>query len=785
MRERARHAEIRAVQLDETLRLAKFTAIPQIMVAVAFAAFFWHTTDRPYVLCLLAAVAAPAITAITAALIWQGKPLSMAAVEFGHKGAAALALVTGAAWSSMPSSLFSDQHEALICATVAGLVSIVYVLGPIMAASLFFALPIVIATFCTLLIYGGPDGGAIALLLIIYASFTVVCRTLMNELSLQHIIDRINVGEQHETIRMLLRDFEENASDWLWETDEAGLLAHIPQRLIEASGLPEDSIGRGFDAVLSRGTECDYPGADAVLAAMRDRKAFIDEVVEVGDSNAPVWWKLTGKPIYDARGFVGFRGVGTDVTAARNAELRIAFMAEHDHLTGLANRISFQAQAAADCVKLLARGGMAALLYVDLDGFKHANDTFGHVAGDELLRCAASRIHALAGPESFTARFGGDEFAVWLPAANMADVCAWASNLIASLSVPFTVDGRSLTIGCSIGIALVPDHGTELDDLYLKADMALYRAKSEGKGRYLVFDEQIENALITQRTLEGDLAIALARREFELYYQPILDLQNGRVSCFEALVRWRSPTHGFVQPGDFIPLAESCGLIVDLGRWILQEACREAAGWPEGVRVAVNVSPRQLRSPGFLQDVEIALERSGLSTGRLEIEITEGIFMDTAPTSVDTINELRKKGIRVAIDDFGTGFSSLSYLVRFPVDKIKIDKSFVSGLEACGESQAVVEAILVLASRLGISVTAEGVETLEQAIDLKSHGCGSIQGYLLSPPRPRAEVAALLANVPDQFRAMVPDDLTTGKLAPVRWLDKSEHARGSESSHAA
>jgi len=437
------------------------------------------------------------------------------------------------------------------------------------------------------------------------------------------------------------------------------------------------------------------------------------------------------------------------VAAIDDRERRITHASLHDGLTGLPNRRFFIER----LDRALARRTASArtlVAFFDLDDFKAINDTYGHPAGDALLRHAGAAVQA-AFPDAVVARFGGDEFAMLLDSVPpLADAAQIAARLHEALNAETHVDGRTIPLSASIGIAIGPDDGDDGDALLKNADLALYRAKSEGKGAYHFFEASLDEKARQRRLLEIDLRQAIRDTGFELYFQPLFCLSQNRCKGFEALLRWRHPERGFVSPADFIPLAEDTGLIVPLGEWVIAEACRQAAGWPSDVSVAVNVSPRQFASPNFEEVVLAALAASGLAPARLELEITESIFIGNVERTLASLHALRARGVRLALDDFGTGYSSLSYLRSFPFDKLKIDQSFVRSLDADPAGQAIVRAITTLASALGIETLAEGVETAAHLAILREENCDLIQGYLISRPVPASEVRALIdsAGVP-------------------------------------
>jgi len=427
-------------------------------------------------------------------------------------------------------------------------------------------------------------------------------------------------------------------------------------------------------------------------------------------------------------------------------EDRIRFLAHHDDLTQLANRVMFQNRIA-QAVVAAARGehGLA-LLYLDLDCFKQVNDTRGHAVGDRLLAAVAQRLSASVREEDTVARMGGDEFAIIQPHTEQpGSAISLAARVVEALAAPFEVDGQRILIGCSVGVAVYPADGGTPDLLLRNADAALYRAKETGRNCYRLFEPGM-NARLRERVLiEGDMADALARQQFTLAYQPLCDAVTLQVVGFEALLRWTHPTRGPIAPEFFVQLAESSGLIVPLGQWALEAACTEAARWDPPVRLTVNLSPLQFRQPDLPRRVAETLARSGLAPHRLDLEVTEGMLLDEAGLALDTMRALRAQGVGMTLDDFGTAYASLSYLRRFPFDRIKIDKSFVDNITGDDETLAIVQTILALSVRLNLSVVAEGVETREQLEALRALGCRLIQGYLTGRPITGAEVPGRLA----------------------------------------
>jgi diguanylate cyclase (GGDEF)-like protein len=450
----------------------------------------------------------------------------------------------------------------------------------------------------------------------------------------------------------------------------------------------------------------------------------------------------------------GWVATHKDITEQRKAEAKIEYMAHHDALTDLPNRLQLYEQLRQVLAKT-RQGIHVAVFCLDLDRFKDVNDAHGHSVGDLLLKTVADRMRQCIRDADMVARLGGDEFAIMQAGAlQPTDATALASRLIEAIGAPYELDGKQVTVDLSIGIALAPGDGLDPEQLLKNADMALYRAKADGHGLYRFFEPEMDARMQARRTLEIDLRKAIANNEFELFYQPLVDMKTEYVTGFEALIRWHHPERGMIPPFDFIPIAEETGLIVPMGDWVLRQACAEAATWPNNVKIAVNLSPVQFKNKILLSSVVSALAASGLSPNRLELEITESVLLQDSGATLAVLHELRGLGVRISMDDFGTGYSSLSYLRKFPFDKIKIDQSFIFDMSDHDDSLAIVRAVIAMGSGLGIATTAEGVETAEQFKRLKLEGCTEVQGYLFSPPRPAAEVRGLLASINPKLKAI-------------------------------
>ena len=441
--------------------------------------------------------------------------------------------------------------------------------------------------------------------------------------------------------------------------------------------------------------------------------------------------------------------VAVEALADRAARLEGAADGGRDPLTALPTRARFTAALGEAGARLERSGRGFAVLAVDLDRFEQVNDTLGHRVGDALLRKVAERLATALGPADAAARFGGDAFAVLQDGVSRdEDAAALARRIVDLLGRAYMVEGHLINIGASVGVALAPTDGADAAALIRNADLALRRAKLDGRGGFRFFEPEMDERVQARRRLELDLRRAVAAQEFELVYQPQMNLETNRIVGCEALIRWRHPERGTVSPGDFIPLAEEVGLIVGIGEWVLRTACREAARWPGDLTVAVNLSPAQFRGGGFVATVASALEESGLDPRRLELEITEGLLLHDSEANVATLHALRDLGLRIAMDDFGTGYSSLSYLRSFPFDRIKIDRSFVSGDPSGGSggAMAIVRAVAGLGAALGMATVAEGVETPEQMDSIRREGCTDVQGFLISRPISAADIRRLFAE---------------------------------------
>jgi diguanylate cyclase (GGDEF)-like protein len=524
-----------------------------------------------------------------------------------------------------------------------------------------------------------------------------------------------------------------------------GRLAVVNHRFTEMMRLPDDLVRRDATApdivaaCVAGATLSSASGQLVVSEIEKSQAGYITTVDPDATNDRALSWT-----------FQPMAGGGTvvlleDITERRNAEARISHLARYDELTALPNRLNFRDEI--ERLLALPRDAMqtSALLFIDLDQFKQVNDTLGHPCGDQLLCAVAERLRDMLRPEDFVARFGGDEFVVFQQdIKSNEDAAVLARRIVDRLSERYKIDNHLVEIGASVGIAMTSPQGTSADTLLKNADMALYRAKADGRGTFCFFRDEMAQTVESRRILELDLRKALANEEFELFYQPLVNLKSGRISTCEALLRWNHPVRGTVSPIDIIPVAEDMGLIVDLGRWILRKACMECMRWPEAVSVAVNFSPQQFHQRDVLSEVRYALEVSGLPAHRLEIEITESSLLRNTQLTHDVLSQLRTIGVRISLDDFGTGYSSLSYLHNFPLQKVKIDRSFLEGIDT-DRPLTLLRGVARLSADLGMSVVVEGIETNEQLELISADGTVTeAQGYLFSRPVPAVRARQLL-----------------------------------------
>ncbi|MDE2082127.1 MAG: EAL domain-containing protein [Burkholderiales bacterium] len=568
------------------------------------------------------------------------------------------------------------------------------------------------------------SGGVEALALLERASFDLVLLDMMMpDLSGLQVLERIR--EQHSP----------------------GLLPVIMVTAKSQSEDVVDALRRGANDYITK--PVDFSIALARVTTQLDRKRAEEKIQQMNAELARANEVLESRVAARTQDLVHSNELlRSEIEQREKSQAISVHLAHHDALTGIGNRLLLHKQLGEALVHRQRQGGQLAVLFIDLDGFKTINDTLGHGTGDSLLKHLASRLKNSLREGDKLGRLGGDEFAViQFGQEQPKEATALATRLIQLIGAPFSVDGHDLVIGASIGIAVAEGNYQDSTQLLRAADLAMYRAKADGRGRFRVFDPQLDRLAQERRGLETALRNAIDQGALEIHYQPFANLESGRISGFEALCRWNDPQRGFVPPSSFIPLAEEIGLIDLIGNWILQRACADAANWPEDITVAVNVSSAQLKSGQLFGAVEAALAASGLRPSRLELEVTESIFIQSSDANCALLSRLGELGVRISLDDFGTGYSSLSYLRSFNFSKIKIDRSFINDLSTSESSAAIVRAVCGLARSFGATTTAEGVETTDQLAHIRAEGCTDMQGYFLSRPLPVGEIPALLERM--------------------------------------
>ncbi len=572
----------------------------------------------------------------------------------------------------------------------------------------------------------------------------------------QFRVERIATQERQEILRIqtraeeILLDYEQTGQGWFWETDRKGTIAYVSPPICRLLGHDDEGLdGQPFTDLFDLDA-FGQEGERTLTFHLSARSSFHELGVRAATGEEDErWWSISGRPIYDDyNNFMGFRGSGNDLTERKRSQENASRLAHYDSLTGLANRFQMSQTLEKILGSQQADHRACTVLLLDLDRFKQVNDTMGHPAGDALLKQVAQRLERTVDKRGRVGRLGGDEFEVILPGHNDREETAnLARKVIENLSQPYSIDGHRVVIGASVGIALSPDDGVTSEALIRNADLALYAAKDAGRGRHHFYASDLHDDAEERRQLEQDLRDALIHGGLELHYQPVVQVTTEKMTGFEALIRWTHPTRGPLSPAKFIPIAEDAGLIAPIGEWALRTACHDMAKWPDSVRVAVNVSPLQFANPALPAIVTSALAEAQIHPSRLELEITESVFLNDDEGTDAMFAALKRVGVRLALDDFGTGYSSLGYLKKAPFDKIKIDQSFVRGATVPGSRNgAIIASIVSLAEALGMETTAEGVETLDELDLVRMLGCSHVQGYIYERPLTHANATAKLAE---------------------------------------
>ncbi|HVQ10197.1 MAG TPA: EAL domain-containing protein [Allosphingosinicella sp.] len=630
------------------------------------------------------------------------------------------------------------QQLALCVITATMMAGAAFIFSPIPAAAAAYVITMGIAATHML---ATTDSMLITMIAPVYTGALLAMVLINGRSFMARAYLDIALEEREQTVSLLLREYESSDADWLWQTNANLCFQNVSARFARAIGRPMEEIEGlsilEFIKSLPRGDQGARRGRVAALATIGRKDGFSEIVLSIPTPAGIRSIELSARPTFNKQGrFVGYHGVGSDVTAARQAADRIAHMARHDALTGLPNRLQLMEDLGGALRQAQARSEQCALLLVDLDRFKTINDSLGHVAGDHLLQQVSRSFETVISDEMTAGRLGGDEFAIVVPhAATRDELEQLCLALVSALQGPFLYREQRLFVGASVGVAVGPRDGDTVEEMIRNADLALYRAKA-GSGNDIRFYEPALHARAEERRgIELALHGAMDSGEFSLAYQPVVLAESGEINSFEALLRWHNPELGQIPPAKFIPIAEETGMLGRIGEWVLRTACREAASWPEDISIAVNVSPRQLRDPGFIVTLVSALTQANLDPSRLELEVTETVFLELTGTTQKVLQQIQSLGVKLAMDDFGTGYSSLGYLRRADFDTLKIDRSFVQSISAGDpESTAIIRAVVALAGSLGMKTVAEGVATAEQLALVRALGCDRIQGYIFSRP---------------------------------------------------
>ena len=742
----------RAEQLQAVLRLTPLTMLANGVNATLVCTMFWSSSHRALLLAWAGLVMLAVGQGLRAWLVGRQRTTASArAIRRATLHASLLASL----WAAVPLALFTGagaSEQLLMSAIMVGMMCAGgFALATVPVAATAFVTILCVASALALFNAQFSLALSAGLLLICYG-FIVLASVWSNaRLFVAHLTAKAEAERQNQVIGLLLRDFEEHASDLLWEIDARGHLCHISAKLVDAFRQPAAVLAATpaidvLTAMQSHLPDDQRQHIQALRVNLERGLPFKDLVLPLPASEKTRWWSLTAKPLLADDGrCIGWRGVATDITEAQRANNKLTFLAHFDALTGLANRHQLRGQLA----ELLASGQgtpqASALLCLDIDHFKSINDTLGHAVGDGLLQEVARRLLAGIRQSDTAGRLGGDEFVVILQHVQSRDeVALLTRRLLDRLHQPCEIQGASITLRVSIGVAMAPVDGLQIDTLLNNADLALYAAKAEARGDFRFFEGRMATQTRRRMQIEHGLRDAMGNGELRLVYQPQIDLRRWQVIGFEALIRWQHPELGDVPPAEFIPVAEEAGLILDMGHWVLRHACYTANAWPENVHVSVNVSSVQAMSHDLCEAIRQILEPLGMPARRLELEITESVFLNESHATIQSLRSLKALGLRIALDDFGTGYSSLAYLRRFPFDTLKIDRSFVRELMGRSDARAIVRTILGLARTLNMNTVAEGVEEPQQLDILGSFGCGAVQGHHIARPMPAEAVPEFL-----------------------------------------
>ena len=768
-------AGFRAQQIKAILALTPLTMLANSFNSGLLLLMYWNTPKIKLIL-IWSVVLITAIFLGTRAWLQQRRRPSPTHVSMrALRNATWHAIALGSIWGILPIMTFNqaDPANTLLLTTICtGMICAGgFALATVPQAAIGFVCALTLG--CEIAIFHDSLTAHwdLAILLLLYAFIIIFAVIASAKTFGARLMAEAGAEHQQQLISLLLHDFESHASDWLWELDTTGYLLSPSKKLIALFGKDENKIThipfvKLFDEEYARIELLDNNPINQLEQHFASRTPFRELVIPILIQGERRWWQLTAKPLLNTKEqFTGWRGVGSDATEKRNAELEMRRLANYDSLTNLANRHYFYMQL--EALRKQDQFVPFTIFFLDLDNFKNVNDSLGHGVGDLVLKNIAQRLIKTVRNNDLLARLGGDEFAIISHGEDSATHASQlAQRLLNTFVAPCIINGKNLQIGCSIGIALAPDHGPDIETLLKNADMALYAAKSAGRNTFRFYEPGMEVVAQKKLHLLNDMRAALEEHaatnkllnkafsedliwpptpiisQFEIFFQPQIKLATREVIGFEALLRWNHPELGLISPAHFIPLAEESNLIIPIGTWVLVEACKYAARWPKRWRIAINLSAVQFREGNVVQVVRWALQISRLAPERLELEITESLLIQDNIAAQETLTALRKLGVRIALDDFGTGYSSLAYLRSFPLNKLKIDRSFVTALSKDTSALAIVNAIIKLAEALDLDTTAEGIESQEEANILQSCGCSDAQGFYFGRPLPLQEALA-------------------------------------------
>ncbi|MBD8893942.1 putative bifunctional diguanylate cyclase/phosphodiesterase [Roseibium litorale] len=751
-------SRIRAAQIRTVMNLFPFTLVANIINILVVVGVLHGPVPASVLAIWVCGLSICLGFGIKAWLKSRVKPVKKASVR-AMRAAVRSAAMLASFWAAVPVvtfAYFGPEAKLIISSLTTGMIGAGgFALASVPAAAMAWIGILVIGSAAALLIEGTANSAVFAVLLGSYSFIVFGSVILSSSLFVSRYLAEAEAKRKEELIALLLNEFEETASDWLWETDADGCLQRVSARFADVSGRSLEQLqGMDFGHLLRRSVVEELPSeGKELLKAFISRQSIHNMVVPIHVGPELRWWSLAARPAYDERGtFIGYRGVGSDVTEARRSSQMLEHMASHDSLTSIGNRSWFFQVAQSALDKAHDEGRSQTIFMIDLDNFKSVNDICGHPVGDRLLKQVAERLTRVCEGKVLLARIGGDEFAAIGGFPDPEDGLHIAQRIIDALKQPFQIGERALQVGATVGLAVSPGHGRLLDELMRHADMALYKAKHLGRGRALTYFSNIEEEIRNRRQIEEELRFAIELGQLVLAYQPVVSSKDATVLGYEALLRWDHPGRGLVSPAEFIPIAEETGLIIPIGEWVLRRACLQAVDLPGEPGIGVNLSPVQFMEPGFVETVKAVLAETGLKPERLVLEITESVLIQDFRQTGAILNALSDLGVNIALDDFGTGYSSLSYLRLYPFDRIKIDKSFVDEMAGRPDSLAIISTIISLAQTLGMTVTAEGVETEAQAELLRKMGCDSLQGYHFGRPVRSEELFRVLEDEETQKR---------------------------------